>query len=133
LYAIGIDAGTKTGLAVWDVKAKRYDMVLTVPIHRAWEIVLEYKLKYDNILVVCEDARQVKFKTSVEKAQGAGSVKRDAAIWEGICVDKEIAYEMRRPNKAFTKWSAQQFATATGYPGRTDNHGRDAGMLVYDF
>lgn len=129
-FAIGIDAGTKTGFAVWNIRAKQFYKIETIPIHRALELVKDYHMQ-TSITVIVEDARQVKFKTSPEKAQGAGSVKRDAAIWEAFLKDHGIPHEMKRPNKSITKWSEEMFRKTTKFIGQTNEHGRDAAMLVY--
>lgn len=133
LYAIGIDAGTKTGLGIWDVKGKRFEAIVTTQIHRAQAIVKRYHEEHGNILVRVEDARQVRFGTDRKRAQGAGSVKRDAKMWEDYLKDNGIPFEMVRPNKVLTKWDAKRFATVTRYEGQTSEHGRDGAMLVYDF
>ena len=62
---------------------------------------------------------------------GAGSVKRDAVIWEEFCIDNGIKFFSVPPAKGLTKWSAQTFSEVTGWQGRTSNHGRDAALLVY--
>ena len=130
-YIFGIDAGTKTGLAIWDTKAKCFVEIKTVKIHTAFEIVSFYKEK--GIKVVVEDARQVRYGTDKNKAQGAGSIKRDAKIWQDFLTDKGIPFEMRRPNKAITKWDAERFKRQTGWQGSTDTHRRDAALLVYQY
>ena len=126
---IGIDAGTKTGLAIWDKTSQQFIELLTVPIHTAMEWIKAYN--GEGLTVVVEDARQVRFNTSPEKAQGAGYVKAHAQIWEAFLEDKGISYEMRRPNKAMTKWDADRFKRQTGWQGRTTTHSRDAALLVF--
>lgn len=131
-FAIGIDAGTKTGVAVWCMTTKSYVSIETMPIHAALELVRNYN-RNSKVSVIVEDARQVRFNTSPDKAQGAGYVKAHAQIWEAFLKDHGIPHVMKRPNKAITKWSAEQFKTATKYHGKTDNHNRDAAMLVYQY
>jgi hypothetical protein len=95
----------------------------------AMEMVLDHK---ENIIsVIVEDARFVKFKVKRERAQGAGSVKRDAQIWEDFLEKHSIPYKMVRPNKRITKWEARRFAEYTGWTKKTNDHSRDAGMLSF--
>jgi hypothetical protein len=84
-----------------------------------------------SLFVRVEDARFVKFNTDPVKAQGAGSVKRDAVIWNDFLEDLAIPFEMVRPRKQFTKLPADKFAMITKFKGITNSHGRDAAMLIY--
>jgi len=81
---IGIDPGTHTGLAI------KYDgniqVIKTMSIIEAIETVNEwcqYHGKH-NVLIRIEDARQRQFfgNSGPEKWKGAGSIRRDCAIWE---------------------------------------------------
>ncbi len=133
---IGIDTGTKTGFAVWD--GKRFLEIETLKLWQALDRVRRMKEQGEDITVVFEDARQRKWlpreKSISEyrgKMIGAGSVKRDAVIWEEFCIDNGIKFFSVPPGKGLTKWSAQTFAEVTGWQGRTSNHGRDAALLVY--
>ena len=139
---IGIDTGTYTGLAVWDGASKRFLRVETMHLHRALECVRNYSQvcasEGRQLVVVFEDARQRKWiprELNVSeyrgKLMGAGSVKRDAVIWQEFLDDYKIRYENTPPRKGLTKLSPDAFARLTGWTGRTSNHARDAAMLVF--
>lgn len=133
-FCIGIDTGTHTGIAVWDRGHKALGGVETVQIHRAMERVLNYHISHPGeVYVFVEDARLATHnrQSDVHKAQGAGSIKRDAAIWEGFLTDKGIPFEMVRPDNKTTKMNSDLFKRSTGYPLVTTQHGRDAAMIVY--
>ncbi len=66
-----------------------------------------------------------------ERLRGAGSVCRDAAIWERFCGEHGLRCDMVAPRNNCTKLSAVRFRDLTGYAGRTNEHGRDAAMLVF--
>jgi hypothetical protein len=92
----------------------------------------------DALLVVVEDARQrfVFDKMDAEQAkygaavrEGAGSIKRDSAIWEEFLRDAGIPFDLRRPRG--TKKNAEQFQVLTGYTARTNEHERDAACAVF--
>jgi hypothetical protein len=139
---IGIDSGTHTGIAVWIKPKQTFELIKTVPIHVAMEMVRERK---DRIMLVrVEDPRQrgaeklTRFdpesvKKYVAKLQGVGSVKRDASIWEDFLTDLKIPFDMCRPGSKITKWTPEYFKTVTKYTGRTTNHSRDAAMLIYGY
>lgn len=132
-YAIGIDCGVNTGFAVWDVGKKCYLTIKSIPIHRALaEVVSAFKSE-PNIKIFIEDARLRKWfgKNSTAKLQGAGSIKRDSKIWEDFCKDLDIPYRLIAPKDNKTKLTAQQFKAYTGWEKTTNEHSRDAGMLVF--
>ncbi|EMN93341.1 hypothetical protein LEP1GSC112_0438 [Leptospira interrogans serovar Pomona str. UT364] len=92
-------------------------------------------LKYKNDLEIClliEDARKRKWfgPNADAKRQGAGSVKRDCALWEDFCNREGIPFRLVHPKRGATKWDEMQFKTYTGWTGRTSEHSRDAAMLI---
>lgn len=132
---IGIDPGVHTGFAVWT--GDRFTELGTFPLHRAFLRLLDI-MEADDVHVVFEDARQRKWiprEASISeargRAQGAGSVKRDCAIWEAICRDYRLPFDALPPKAGMTKLSADAFARLTGWATRTSNHARDAAMLVF--
>lgn len=84
-------------------------------------------------MVLFEDARQRKWfgADSNAKMQGAGSVKRDASIWEEFCTDYQIAFRALPPAKGGTKLNPDYFKALTGWRGKTSEHARDAAMIVF--
>lgn len=132
-FYIGIDCGVNTGLACWWKKEKQLSCVTTVKIHVAMDLIRQWHRTRGGMLVRVEDARQATWMRNgdVHKAQGAGSVMRDASIWEGFLEDLGVDYEMVRPRKEFTKWKEDAFKSLTKFEGRTSEHARDAALLVY--
>ncbi len=142
VYAIGIDTGVNTGVATWNVIARRFDFIKTVPIHKAMMYVMQMHDKYgNNMYVRIEDARlrtwfQSNYKTRDEERkmlQGVGSVKRDAKIWEDFLKDMGIPFEMTHPKNGQTKVDDVTFRKITKYDKRTSEHARDAAMLVFQW
>lgn len=131
---IGIDTGTHTGFAVWDSTQLAFVSCDTLLIHEAMQKVdalADYYGK-QNILVYYEDARLRRWygPRADLKQQGAGSVKRDCAIWEAFLKNRGIEAHPVAPKNNKTKLTAEQFRALSKYPGRTTEHSRDAGMLV---
>lgn len=132
MICIGIDPGTRTGMAVWDSKERKFLSLETLPIHRAMVEVMNLRIGRD-IQVVFEDARQRKWYgkgNTNAKLQGAGSVKRDCSIWEDFCKDYGIPFRAIPPVKGATKITPEYFKMVSHYQGRTSEHSRDAAMLV---
>lgn len=140
MIKIGIDPGTHTGVAVWDCTARKFRQVTTTSLPRAFDIVqmwTEIKGRTE-VQVVIEDARLRKWiprygelSRTIGRAQGAGSVKRDSAIWEEYCALRGLTLIKQPPTKGATKWTADTFATLTGWGESTNEHGRDAALLVW--
>lgn len=138
-YIIGIDTGVKTGYASYTPETKQLLTVETMAIHRAMDWVKELARACAGagweIFVRVEDPRQAVFGRRLEmhKLKGAGSVMRDAKIWDDFLKDLGVDYEMIRPRKNFTKLDPTAFQKITGFTGVTSQHGRDAAMLIYGY
>lgn len=129
---IGIDTGTKTGIAISiDGSLQRVDCMT---ITKAMQLVSEYPPGTTKLFI--EDARKWigfngKTKTTDARLQGAGSVKRDASIWEDWCKENGYQAVFVKPMGKGLKKSAEEFKQITKWKGRTNEHSRDAAMIVY--
>lgn len=134
---IGIDPGTHTGIAIWDSTAKRFLQIKTCSIVEAMATINTID-KRQIVGLYFEDAKQRQYlprEASVSeyrgKLMGAGSVKRDSAIWREFCSFWGIPYVAVAPRAGMTKWDPDYFAKVTGWKGRTSYHSRDAALLVF--
>ena len=135
-YAIGIDTGVHTGYAVWDIEAQRLLSCKTMQIDMAMELVRFISSSKKNTLVIIEDARLRKFfkgENMAAKQQGAGSIKRDAKIWEDYLTRLRIDFKLVNPTSQKTKITSEYFKKISKFEGRTSNHARDAAMLVLGY
>ena len=139
---VGIDTGTHTGYAVWDSTSKELKECTSLMIHQAMEKVRRLHREYgSDLLVRIEDPRQrtwfgterMSRDEERKRLQGVGSVKRDASIWEDYLSDAGIRFQMVAPKHNATKMSAEYFKAVTKWTARTNEHGRDAAMLVFGF
>ena len=134
---IGIDPGVNTGLAVWHTDIKQFTTVQSCNIIGAMDRIHVIKRNTQcEIRIRIEDARKRTFfgnnETQVqEKRMGAGSVRRNSHIWEQFCQHYGYDFEMVHPRYNKTKLNAKQFQQFTGWNHQTNQHGRDAAMLVY--
>lgn len=138
MIVVGIDPGIHTGLAVWDTSTRQFLEIRTVGIVAAMEYLSEIRQDRGIGLLVFEDARQRTWiprekdiRQVKGRAMGAGSVKRDCSIWEEWCKAKGIQFIATRPKTGLTKLTDAYFRGLTGYDRRTNDHGRDAAMLVF--
>lgn len=130
-FIVGIDPGTKTGFAVWDRQRKVFTAVTSVMIHEAFDLLT--RMAPGSFFVRVEDARQRKWfgNAGREKLQGAGSIKRDCTIWEDYLKANHVLFELVPPKANKTKVSSDWFKKATGWQWQTNEHARDAGLLIF--
>lgn len=138
MIVIGIDPGVHTGLAVWDTSNRQFLDIRCSGIVDAMRYLHSLQSDRGIGLVVFEDARQRKWIPREKdlsqfrgRAMGAGSVKRDCSIWEEWCQTFALEYIKVPPRQGMTKFTDAHFRGLTGYDRRTNNHGRDAAMLVF--
>ena len=132
-YLIGIDPGVKTGYAIYDRKDKKLTTVETRNIISAMQQTTWRLADEDGIELWFEDSRLRRWfgNTGREVLQGVGSVKRDSSIWETFCGYYCIKYKAIAPKDTTTKVKSDYFKKLTGWEGRTSEHSRDAGLLVF--
>ena len=134
-YYIGIDPGVSTGVAVWDSNNALFLSVESMSILSAIDEVSSLLLKYDKskVQIRIEDARKRRWfgNAGVERLQGAGSIKRDCSIWEEFVTKNNIKHQLVAPANVRTKLNHAQFSNLTKHTKQTNEHGRDAAMLVF--
>lgn len=138
---IGIDPGVNTGLAV--VEGQRLVLVASPApsIVQAMEQVkkLAQTVGSQNLLVIYEDARMIGgmhgmargSKGDNARLRGVGSVQRDCAIWEEFLAYHQIQASPMSPAAKGAKLSDEQFMRVTGWTPKTNQHSRDAAMLIW--
>lgn len=137
---IGIDPGVNTGFAVSESgKLLRVECMTAV---EAEDCVMQCVILCGeaNVFVRFEDARMRQWFGERDKNQekygagvreGAGSIKRDSSRWQEFLEHHNIPHARVAPQANRTKLTADQFKAITKWQGRTNEHGRDAAMLVF--
>lgn len=145
MILLGLDPGVTTGYAVWSKSQQKLLVVESRKLHEVlrqlWVFVKNpHKADFldrGELHVFMEDARQRRWfgnldpKKDRDRLMGAGSIKRDCQIIEDACKDWGIPITLVAPKDNMTKLSAEQFKKLTGWTGRTNEHMRDAAMLVF--
>jgi hypothetical protein len=136
MLIVGIDPGVETGFAIWKTSPPELMAVESWSILNAMRLLAS--IKADVGLVIVEDARKRKWYGHMDREQGkygagvregVGSVKRDCAIWEEYLQGLGVPFEMRYPSG--TKMKSGPFAQLTGWKSKSNEHGRDAAMIVF--
>lgn len=135
-YLIGIDCGTNTGLAIWNVAKQEFVSIQTLALHRAFDKVKTFfETVSVNTLVFIENPKTfVPFKgnnTISARVQGAGSIKRDFAAWEDFFNDYKFPFVPTSVIGSKKKVDAVFFEKITGVKYRTSEHARDAALVVF--
>ena len=135
---IGIDCGTNTGIAIYDKRERKLLHAETYKLHEAiffFENCLKANKELKIIVLVENPNTYRRFsRNNAEnkaKLQGAGSVKRDYAIWCDYFDSIKVEYYGVSVIGTAKKLDAETFKKYTGYEKRTSNHARDAAMLVF--
>ena len=131
---IGIDPGKNTGIAIKDLEDDKLIFMSTMMIHQAFDLI---KHDLDESYILVEDAHlwnDELAKNYNARAQGAGSIKRDCTIWKDFLEDHGAFFDMPRPmSKKIKDIKHKEFVRLTGWNGRTNEHNRVAGMMVFGY
>jgi hypothetical protein len=138
VIVIGLDPGVSTGFATWSAQTRQLLEVRSMLLHEAMTEVAKRHAAGELALVIFEDARkrrcfgradlnQLKYGAAVR--EGAGAAKRDAKIWDDFLTSIGVPFLARAPRG--TKKKTPHFELLTGWKGRTNEHGRDAALVVY--
>lgn len=134
-YVIGIDPGTHTGLAVYDTEEGKLIEVSTLKIFDAFIRIYFYRI-FGDILLRVENPntwKPFRQKDHYSKIQGAGSIKRDFAIWKSFADENHIDFEGVSLQSTLKKLNATTFKQLTKWEGKTSTHARDAAMLCFGY
>lgn len=135
-HLIGIDPGMNCGYALCNPDGKLFDVTTL----KMWELLkvlemLKFALK-ENLLIRIEDPNTwIPFKGKKHNAsrlQGVGGVKQTYKHIIEFLEDNGFEYENTRIQGNYKKMTSSKFKQMTGWGKPTNEHGRDAAMLVWD-
>lgn len=141
---IGIDPGQKTGIAIWDsVNRTLKHGKPTAGFTDAWEIitqhnpaacrvVIEDNRKYPVLLKKITGNKKINLQRAAKIGRNIGQVDARVTILEELLLIHGYKYELYDPRvQRTTKIDAAYYARLTGFNGVTNEHQRDAGMMVF--
>ena len=145
---VGLDPGEQTGVAAYDPRARRLRFCTSMSF---WKAVQWFNTALGPIepidglspgpvvRVVIEDARKlpiygrhgaVRGRRRDKLVRNIGRIDRDTQLWVEYLERRGYRVLLARPSRE-QKWDAATFKRITRYQGRTNQHARDAGMLVF--
>lgn len=133
MIIIGIDPGANTGIATY-IGGKLHSLQTIAP-HQMREAITGASR------VIFEDSRLTSFMfTTVKSRPVALSMARKVGQVDGycnlitaICADLGIPSHGISPKNKGAKLNAEQFAKATGWDGKSNEHARDAAMVAFPY
>lgn len=129
---IGIDPGVNGGIATYSPSEKKIMGIDTLPFFDILEY-LDFQMEEPFVAVILEDARKrgahPKDRGNVKKLQGVGMIKERCRLFEEYMRRKGIPFVLVSPR--LTKIKPDAFKHITGVGIRTNEHERDACMMVY--
>ncbi len=137
-YSIGIDPGTHTGLAVWDSEKKGFLILKTCTLLQAVDTIrtqAELIPEQATLYVENPNLRSWFGQSDRERLQGAGSVKRDFAIWQEFAQAhgfELVPVHPRHVQNMSGERGVIFFQRLTGDTRRTSVHAREAAIMVYN-
>lgn len=131
---IGIDPGIVSGFAIWQPKAKVLENVDSFKLHQLFSKLETLNAKFDMRVFVENPNTWIGFygKSEPSRLQGAGAVKQTYKHIIEFLADNKIDYTPTKLQGNMKKVKSELFKQITGYQGTTNEHGRDAAMIVFD-
>ena len=139
IYLIGIDAGKDTGMCFYNTDRKEVCDLKTTDffgcIHELKmlkNLSVKVYIEDPNLnkpVFITETMKKKAVQVALRKAQNVGMNKREASLLIQWMKENGIDYETIRPTQK--KLNDEQFRRITGYNKRSNQHVRDAAMLVY--
>lgn len=131
-FCIGIDVGIINGFSVWDRQFKKLEDVFSCQL---WELFIYLDFYNDrDVEVFIENPNTWKpfGISSKEKLQGAGAVKQTYKHIIEFLEFKKIPYTPTKIQGNLKKVNKVAFAKITQWGKVTNEHSRDAAMIVFN-
>ena len=134
---LGIDPGANTGVALY-VDGQLTSLKTVTPVELARTIEGHRPSR-----VVFEDSRlqsfawnarlQCRLGPALKTARNLGQVDAWCSLICAICEEMQIPAHGISPRRKGAKLDAEQFAQATGWTGKSNEHSRDAAMVAWPY
>jgi hypothetical protein len=138
-FILGIDAGKQTGLAVWRRSARSLVALETLDFWTAYDFIREnYPPDSAEVVIEVPNAKRHLYARLDGEGAGRGRERMAANVGsnrrEAELLAERLEYHFykvtRVPPVAAKKWTHQEFVKFTKWPGRSNEHQRDAARLV---
>jgi len=139
-YSIGIDPGTKTGVAVYDrhlKKVTRLECLNFVSALRlikseyAVEDVYAVVIEVSNSNHVWKDNSSLPIRVRLNVALKVGGVAKESELIAAMLMEHGYSVTTQHPSGKGKSMDHNRFNKLTGWKGKSNEHTRDAGMLCF--
>jgi len=134
---LGIDPGSRTGLAVWDCDREKLLDIRTVAKAEAFDEALRLAREHAVDVILIEQNKDTVYNRPGQNPRAMLRIAKN--VGQNIAFAEDLARRLRAdefevelvpPKRDFTKWSLATFEAAFGKMGRVSEHGRDAACLA---
>lgn len=137
-FYFGIDPGIVCGLALWDAQEQKFISVEGVKLHQLFSQLDLYAPVYPITVRIEDPTTWHPFRGSDPhensmRIQGAGALKQTFKHIIEYLEDRNIEHTKIKLTGVRKKVKAPEFKALTKHQGSTNEHGRDAAMLVFGF
>lgn len=133
-YLLGVDPGIISGISIYDREIKKLIVVTSCTLHELFDIIR--LRKNEDIEVFIENPNTwIGFgnkKASDSKLQGAGAVKQTYRHIIEFLNDNDIPFTPTKLQGTLKKVTHEYFVKLTAWDGKSNSHGRDAALMVFN-
>lgn len=134
MLIIGIDPGIVSGFAIYDQQLKQLTKVTSFKLFQLFEEIAS--IQGGDVFVRIENPNTwfgFKGKADPARLQGAGAVKQTFKHTIEFLEFFKVEYQTVSLHSAQKKVNSDNFKRTTGWNKATNEHGRDAAMLCFQF
>jgi len=134
---LGLDPGSRTGLAVWDRTDQKLLDIRTVAKAKAFDEALRLAREHAVDIILVEQNKDTVYNRPGQNPRAMLRIAKN--VGQNIAFAEDLARRLRAegftvelvpPIRRGTKWSRETWEAHMGYSGRSSSHSRDASILA---
>ena len=132
---IGIDPGIVSGFAGWFPQSKEFDVITSLKIYELFRKIEVRQSTFDLHVFIENPNSWFGFRGQAQdpnRLQGAGAVKQTFKHITEYLTDHNIPFTPTKLQGNMKKVKADYFKKLTGYTLKTNEHSRDASLIVFN-
>ncbi len=136
-YVVGIDAGVKTGVAIFNREVKKITYRGTGDFWAVFNLIKNFHAPGDSLIVIERPRKGFAYERNQKNsakvvemiAFKSGENNRESSLL--VAGLEDLGFEVRQVTPVSAKWSATDLKRYTGITERSNEHERDAIKLVF--
>lgn len=134
LWVVGIDPGQETGFAVYSLKQRNFEALMSISFWQVFDELDAYPIHQTKVVVEVPTTNRVFH----QPAKGLGPLQRQSVNVGRVLREAELMAEgvarlgfTTIKSNPIGKADKKRFQQITGFMGRLNQHQRDAGLLCW--